>query len=132
MESDQSTVGARPLRVLVVEHHDDTRTQLSRLLRAYSLDVRSADSCASAREAADADGRGPDVVVGEMRLPDGDGVALLSELKASHGCPTIAFTASGMAADVARCMASGVDRHLLKPLGVRDLRDAIVSLAGAA
>jgi DNA-binding response OmpR family regulator len=132
MNPAQDVSGPRPLCVLVIEHHADTRTQLSRLLRAYDLDVRSADCCAAARRAVVGDEPAPDVVVGEMQLPDGDGVDLMSELKASHGCPTIAFTSRGMAADVARCKAAGIDRHLLKPMGVRDLRDAIESLARCA
>ena len=117
----------RPPRVLVVDRHPDTLTQLERLLTACGYDVRTADCCAAAR--ASLVGDTPHVVVSEIWLGDGDGVDLLRELKQACGCGTIAHTACGMADDVARCRAAGIDRHLLKPLGVRELPHVIATIA---
>ena len=129
METMRTDLTTRQPRVLVVDRHPDTLTQLERLLTACGYDVRTADSCAAARASLHASDDVPHVVVSEIWLGDGDGVDLLRELKRACGCGTIAHTACGMADDVARCRAAGIDRHLLKPLGVRELPHLIATMA---
>ncbi len=117
----------RKLRILLVEDHADTLETVSLLLKRVGHDVVSAACCAAAREAADAND-GIEAIVGDIGLPDGDGVDLLVELKQRYNCPTIALTAYGMDADVRRCAAAGIDRHLLKPVGVIELTGALDTL----
>lgn len=132
---EEQIVGELPgqsarLRLLVVERHDDTRAMLQRLLAAASYCVHTVSTCADARAVVASLGEPPDVVVAEVDLPDGDGVTLMAELRERYGCRTIAFTGHGMPQDVERCRAAGIDRHLLKPLGVAELR-AVVAALGA-
>jgi two-component system, OmpR family, response regulator len=125
MPNDKQRKGASPINVLVIEDHPDTLEAMTRLLRISFRVVRAAESCAVARDlAASADGP-PHVVVGDIGLPDGDGIDLLTELKARYGCAAIALSGFD---DVARCIESGIDRHLLKPVELQKLREAIEAL----
>ena len=125
--------GPRNCVVLLVEDHSDTRELLRRMLTNRGHIVLAASDCAAARaEAAEAVGRGQrvDVVIGDIGLPDGDGVDLMCDLKAALGCPAVALTGHGMSEDVRRCTEAGIDRHLLKPVGVLELDELIHRLAG--
>jgi hypothetical protein len=55
---------------------------------------------------------------------------LLVEVRELYGCRRIAFTSAGAgtAAEEARCRAARIDRCLLKPLGVAELRAAVAAL----
>jgi CheY-like chemotaxis protein len=117
----------RRLRVLLIEDHADTLETVTLLLRKSGHDVLAAANCAQARaHAASTDA--VEAIVGDLGLPDGDGLDLLVELKNQYNCPTIALTAYGMDADLKRCSAAGVDRHLLKPVGVIELTRALTAL----
>ena len=122
-----STTPTRRLRILLIEDHADTLETVTLLLRKSGHDVVSAANCAEARAHAAEPGN-IEAVVGDLGLPDGDGLDLLVELKDQYHCPTIALTAYGMDADVKRCAAAGVDRHLLKPVGVIELARALNTL----
>jgi two-component system OmpR family response regulator len=111
-----------PIRVLVVEDHRDTLEALTRLLRGTFDTVSAAESCATARTVAASPDGPPDVVVGDIGLPDGDGLDLLAELKARYHCAAIALSGFD---ESDRCTAAGVDRHLLKPVPLQVLRRAI-------
>jgi CheY-like chemotaxis protein len=117
----------RRLRIMLIEDHADTLETVSLLLRKCGHEVVTAACCAEARAHA-ASLNEIEAVVGDLGLPDGDGVDLLVELKRQYQCPTIALTAYGMDADVKRCAAAGIDRHLLKPVGVIELTGAIEAL----
>jgi CheY-like chemotaxis protein len=119
----------RKLRILLVEDHADTLESVTLLLRKFGHEVLTAANCAQARaHAAAQPAPSIEAVVGDLGLPDGDGLDLLVELKRQYNCPTIALTAYGMDADLKRCAAAGVDRHLLKPVGVVELARALTTL----
>src|SRR4051812_19683199 len=117
----------RRLRILLIEDHADTLETVTLLLRKSGHDVVSAANCAQARAHAAEPGT-IEAIVGDIGLPDGDGLDLLVELKRQYNCPTIALTAYGMDADLKRCASAGVDRHLLKPVGVIELTRALTAL----
>ena len=121
------TIPTRRLRILLIEDHADTLETVTLLLRKSGHDVVAAANCAQARAHA-AESDNIEAVVGDLGLPDGDGLDLLVELKQQYNCPTIALTAYGMDTDVKRCAAAGVDRHLLKPVGVIELARALNTL----
>jgi len=114
------------LRVLVVEDHPDTLMCLGYLFRRLGYMTLTADCCAAARTAC-RDGGPVDVVVSDVGLPDGDGVALLEELKHLYGVNSVALTAHVMPADMQRYRRSSIDRCLMKPAGVGELRDVVES-----
>src|SRR3954471_12416824 len=78
-------------RVLVVEDHADTLILMGKILTRVPADGVPVPTCAAAREAA---ARLGDVCVAiaDVHLPDGDGLELLAELKARHGCATVVLS----------------------------------------
>jgi CheY-like chemotaxis protein len=120
-------MGEAGLRVLFVDDHVDTLWALSRLFRKLGFETFTADSCAAARNVVATHGP-PDVVVGDVGLPDGDGLALLEELKRTYGGAAVALTARVMPADARRYDAADVDGWLAKPTGIADLQRVVEGL----
>jgi CheY-like chemotaxis protein len=118
--------------LLLIEDHADTLNALDRLLTIRGHRVLAARDCASARAAAEvalAGGERVDLIIGDITLPDGDGVGLMCALKIRLGCAAVALTGSGMRDEIRRCAQAGIDRHLLKPAGVEQLDEVIGQLA---
>lgn len=129
---------AKSLVVLIVEDHQDTRDVLARLIRHMGHRALAAGCCAEARAMAGAyrplaDGAGPlDLVLGDIDLPDGDGLELLRDLRAMLDCHVVALTGHGLQADIERYQSLGIDRHLIKPIGVPELRLLFDQVAAGA
>ncbi len=118
----------KPLRILLVEDHEDTRTALTRLLARWGYAVETADSVKAAREKAE-EGEF-DILVSDLGLPDGTGLELMTALRArSNALLGIAISGFGMEQDVARSLEAGFSEHLTKPVAGRKLRDAIERIA---
>jgi len=119
---------SKPLCILIIEDHTDTATAIAKILRNRSHRVLLADCCAAAQHLAASTSPTPHVAVGDLGLPDGDGVQLLADLKQYRGCATIAFTGYGMPEDIERCRVANIDLHLLKPMHVDELIHAVEAL----
>jgi CheY-like chemotaxis protein len=64
----------------------------------------------------------PALVLMDMALPDGDGMQLLTHLRAVEGwapCVVVALTAHALVGDADRFMAAGFDAVLTKPIDTR-------------
>ncbi|NML43941.1 response regulator [Ramlibacter sp. G-1-2-2] len=72
----------KAIRVLVVDDHQTNVRVLTRQLQLWGMEVRSAESGADALDLLRAMTALPDVIVTDMHMPEMDGVALASELKA--------------------------------------------------
>lgn len=122
------TVGARrPLRLLVVEDHAGTATTLKRVLSSLGYVVSLADSKAAAGDhAAQFEF---DVLISDIGLLDGTGYELIAELKQSREFRAIAISGYGMEEDIRRSLAAGFDKHLVKPLDITQLDEAIRTVA---
>jgi signal transduction histidine kinase len=111
------------MRILLVEDHEPTRTALSHLLTRRDCKVTAANSLAEARTFAS---RGKfDLVVSDIGLPDGNGYALMSELRKDFGLKGIALTGYGMEQDVLRGQDAGFVAHLTKPVRMESLEKAL-------
>jgi DNA-binding response OmpR family regulator len=113
-----------PRRILFVEDHEDSAEALCVLLQRHGFDVEIASTCAQAR--ALACDRRFDLLISDLSLPDGCGVALLAEVRASHpSLPAIAVSGRAESEESARAHAAGFVAHLIKPVLIRDLESAI-------
>lgn len=103
-------------RILLVEDDEATRIGYAELLQVQGFVV---DAVATATAAAAAVKRTvPDLVVTDVTLPDGDGLALASQLReqprTAH-VPVIGITGHWSADARARAREAGVSAFLLKP-----------------
>jgi diguanylate cyclase (GGDEF)-like protein/PAS domain S-box-containing protein len=104
------------MRVLYVEDNEQdadlTRRRLARLAPGITLAVTLTLADARARLAA---GELPDVLLVDVRLPDGNGLELLGEVRA-RGLPVavVMLTGSGDEALVVTALRSGADDYVVK------------------
>jgi DNA-binding NarL/FixJ family response regulator len=119
--------------VLVVDDHPVVLTGLAALISSdpgLSV-VGTARSCAAARSLPD--DAVPDVAVLDLQLPDGDGIALGTELKQRWpGLRVLILTMHAGEATVIESLASGLDGYLLKDADPEDVLAAVHSAAGGA
>jgi DNA-binding NarL/FixJ family response regulator len=115
----KGTNGAPLIRVMLVEDNIDYRRLLERLLaRQPDLEVAAqAGSLTEARELADIVSF--DVAVLDLRLPDGDGTDLISDLR--RGSP-------GVAVLILSASLDPVSLDKASRLGVDDVMDKLSSL----
>lgn len=120
--------GGPPLRILVVEDEAVNRALLRAVLGSGlatglgRIEVRETESLLAAK-AALAD-QPPDVVILDVRLPDGNGLQLLDEIapRGEPGRPfVIVMSASVLPADRDAASRSGGDAFLGKPFMPADL-----------
>jgi two-component system, sensor histidine kinase len=109
-------------RVLVVEDSTDSAETLAMLLRRWGHEVEVAHDGAGALRLAGA--FRPQVILLDIGLPDMDGYAVASRLRADGlaGEMLVALTGFGEAQDRARSQEAGFDRHLTKPVEPDDLQ----------
>jgi PAS domain S-box-containing protein len=114
---------AKPLRILLVEDHRDTRHALSRLLTHFGHQVSAADTTKSAFKLIAS--RKFDVILCDIGLPDGSGYAVVSQAKQEWPIKAVAITGFGTDQDVRRCKAAGFDFHLVKPIDFHELEEVL-------
>ena len=112
-----------PLRILLVEDHDDTRRVLTRLLTHFGHHISVAVGVGNALEVFRSENF--DVVLSDIGLPDGTGYDIISEAKRTSSVKGIALTGFGMAEDVRRSKEAGFDFHLTKPIDIAELRTVL-------
>ena len=116
------------LRILLAEDNRVNQTLAMRLLQKRGHTVVIAED---GRQAIEALGKQPfDLILMDMQMPELDGVEaaiLIREREKSSGehIPIIALTANAMMGDRERCLDSGMDDYVSKPIQVKDLFAAI-------
>jgi len=108
------------MRVLLVEDSDCLRELLVAGLRraGYAVDTASTLAQASAALAVS----GFDLLLLDLNLPDGDGVAWLGSLrKAGNQVPVLAVTARGEPDDRVAGLDTGADDYIVKPFVLAEL-----------
>jgi PAS domain S-box-containing protein len=118
---------AKPLRILLVEDHGDTRRTLSRLLTHFGHTISVADCSQSAKDIVDSNEF--DVVLSDIGLPDGSGYDVITHAKRKQSIKGVALTGFGMAEDIKRSKEAGFDFHLTKPVDFAELRTVLGQLA---
>lgn len=118
--------GAKPLRILLVEDHADTAWALAHLMRRYGHQVRHASDIDSALRTAKE--QPFDLLISDIRLPDGSGldlIELLTATLASGRICGIALSGYGLDDDVEKTRSAGYVEHLVKPVDIGQLLSAI-------
>ncbi|MDP9292077.1 MAG: ATP-binding protein [Verrucomicrobiota bacterium] len=113
----------RPLRILVVEDHENTLVTLTRLLTRAGHSVECARNVAAAIETAGSDEF--DLIISDLGLPDGSGIELIRKLRETISTPAIALSGYGMEEDLQASREAGFNEHLTKPVDWKRLRAAI-------
>jgi two-component system, NtrC family, response regulator PilR len=111
-------------RILIVDDEQSMRDFLAILLKKEGLEVLTAGNRA---EAADALRRSAvDMVLTDVRLPDGDGLEILRHVKAaSPETAVIVMTAYGTAETAVLARKLGAEAYVLKPFDVDEVRIVI-------
>ena len=112
--------------ILVVDDEPDLRTlyELTLLREGYRVDVagdlaQARDKLAQARY---------DVLITDMRLPDGAGISLVQWLRAEQRPErSVIITAYGSAENAVESLKAGAFDYLTKPVDLRQLRSVIAS-----
>ncbi len=120
-------------RVLIVDDHEVVRMGLATLLgRQPGLEVIG--EAGTAAEAVELAGRlHPDVVVMDMRLPDGSGIEACRDIVSQRPeTRVVMLTSYADEQAVMAALMAGASGYLLKQVGGRDLAQAVVSVADGA
>lgn len=115
------------MRVLVV---DDDRELLDLLVRALERDGHVVVAAATASDARAAIGsRDADVMVLDIGLPDGSGLALCREIRAmGSDVPILVLTARAAVGERVEGLDAGADDFLGKPFALAELRARVRAL----
>lgn len=116
----------KPCRVLVVDDDIDNARMLRWLLHESGHEVEYAINGIAA--VATANRFRPQVVLLDLKLPDGHGADVARQLRANPELRTVrivAITASKQQFDHARAVAAGCDETLVKPVHVSQIEALI-------
>lgn len=117
------------IRVLVVDDERDTRDWLQRVFLDCGAAPALASSSAEARTLVNS--FQPDVIISDIGMPGEDGYDFIRAVR-DAGCrtPAIALTAFARAEDRQRCLQSGYQSHLRKPVKLEELMAVVADLVG--
>lgn len=109
-------------RILYIEDNADNRMLVKRILEAegYTL-VEAANAREGLEQALE---RTPDLILMDINLPEVDGYATTTRIKATPGLErvkVIALTANVMQGDREKTLAAGCDGYIQKPIDVDQL-----------
>jgi DNA-binding response OmpR family regulator len=108
------------MRLLLVEDEPEMAIALRSALKRHDILVDHATTLADAAVAAADDVH--DAILLDRRLPDGDGLSLIPQLRAQGSCvPVIVLTARSAVADRISGLDTGADDYLGKPFVFEEL-----------
>ncbi|RYF45837.1 MAG: response regulator [Comamonadaceae bacterium] len=105
--------------ILLVEDDPEIRRFVTAALTEAQWVVH--ESATMARGLIDAGTRRPDVIVLDLGLPDGDGMALITDVRGWTQIPILVLSARASEKDKINALGAGADDYLTKPFGVGEL-----------
>jgi two-component system, NtrC family, response regulator PilR len=113
-------------RVLVVDDEADIRELVVLTLMRMGIEADSAESCAHAFDRLRE--RAYDLCLTDMRLPDGDGLQVLSYIAEHFGnTPVAVITAYGSTENAVAALKAGAFDYLAKPIQLKQLREVVTA-----
>jgi DNA-binding NtrC family response regulator len=110
-------------RVLIVEDNDALLSAIARHVTGWGVDALQARTCAEAKEMLV---RLPDLLISDIRLPDGSGFEVLEEASKTRPKPLlVAMSGEASTEEAFRLGQIGVRAYLQKPLSLEDLTEAV-------
>jgi two-component system, NtrC family, response regulator PilR len=108
-------------RILVVDDEPSMREMLAIMLKKEGFEVVTAEGRSMAAAVL---GQGPvDLVITDVRLPDGDGIEILRHVKsASPETVVVVMTAFGTAETAVAALKLGAHDYILKPFDIDELK----------
>ncbi len=115
-----SMTGELTGRILIVDDDPYFLRVLSRILSGENFLVKTAEGAAQAAQVLKENSF--DVVISDLRLPDGDGLSVLQELrKTGSEAPVVILTAYGEVDSYLEAMNAGATEYLNKPVKSEEL-----------
>ena len=105
--------------ILVVEDDKAIRRFVRLALETEGCQVIEAEGYQ--RGLIEAGTRQPDLLMLDLGLPDGDGIALIRELRGWSSLPILVLSARSQELDKIQALDTGADDYLTKPFGVGEL-----------
>jgi len=124
--SDEQTSKAARKRILVVDDHRDAARVLGLLLDSMGHEVQTATDGQQALDTIAS--FHPDIVFLDIGLPQLDGYEVARRVRKRpdlNGTRLIALTGWSHAEDRQRTREAGFDAHLVKPVGVKTLKEVL-------
>lgn len=119
---------ANEIRVAIIDDHAMVRSGVRAELQGQVADFRDADGVAAG--IALVRSYAPDVVLLDIHMPDGGGVAVLRDCQeALANTAFLALSVSDAAADVIAAVRAGARGYVTKSINGTDLLDALVRVA---
>ncbi|WP_274369646.1 two-component system response regulator KdpE [Morganella morganii] len=106
--------------VLIVEDEKGIRRLLRTALEGDAVRVFEAEDLA--RGLVEAATRKPDLVILDLGLPDGDGIAFVQEFRQWSSVPVLVLSARDSEHDKIAALDAGADDYMTKPFGVGELQ----------
>ncbi len=112
---------------LIVDDDSNAREALKQLVEAEGFTGVTAGSLAEAREEIT---RQPEIVLLDLKLPDGDGLDLLRDLPTSSDAQVVVTTAHASLESSIEALRHGATDYLLKPVNTGHLRAILSRVSG--
>jgi DNA-binding NtrC family response regulator len=111
-------------RLLLVDDEPEIGWILSRALREMGFEVATAETAQAALAAFES--QAPELVLLDLRLPDGDGLDVLRRMRElDEHVPVIMLTGHGTIESAVRAMKGGAFDYLIKPVHLEEVRVVI-------
>jgi two-component system response regulator DevR len=132
MAGDEPTEkgAARPIRVMLVDDHDIVRDGIRALLERADDIVVCAEAATMRQAVERADRSLPDLIIMDVRLPDGSGVEATREIRTAHpGVKVLMLTSFADDQALFASILAGAAGYVLKQINGEDLLRAVRTVA---
>jgi CheY-like chemotaxis protein len=121
---DSKNINPANFKILVVDDEEDLRDAISFDFTRRGFKVSVAGSGNEAFRMLEKDR--PDVVLSDVRMPDGDGIMLLDKMRANFDkMPVVIFITGYADIPLEQAYSKGVDAVFNKPFNSKDLYEAV-------